>query len=104
MYTQMTNCTFDSLNYNELFIRMNDRTDHAAIDALAAELLAVAPPNSNVTKAYEQGGGDSDDSGDDASKTKVEIILDRVFYGLIAVTMFLCFFSLSASMSANLYN
>jgi len=26
-----------------------------------------------------------------------------VFYGLISVTMFLCFFSLSASMSANLY-
>ena len=26
-----------------------------------------------------------------------------MFYGLISVTMFLCFFSLSASMSANLY-
>jgi len=30
-------------------------------------------------------------------------VLNKVFYGLIGVTMFLCFFSLSASMSANLY-
>ena len=30
-------------------------------------------------------------------------ILDKIFYGLIGVTMFLCFFSLCASMSANLY-
>jgi len=29
--------------------------------------------------------------------------LNKVFYGLISVTMFLCFFSLCASMSANLY-
>ena len=29
--------------------------------------------------------------------------MDKVFYGLIGVTMFLCFFSLSASMSANLF-
>ena len=34
---------------------------------------------------------------------KIREILNRVFYGLIAITMFLCFFSLSASMSANLY-
>lgn len=35
--------------------------------------------------------------------TKIKKILDKVFYGLISVTMFLCFFSLCASMSANLY-
>ena len=34
---------------------------------------------------------------------KIRVILNRVFYGLIGITMFLCFFSLSASMSANLY-
>ena len=33
----------------------------------------------------------------------IRSILDKVFYGLISVTMFLCFFSLAASMSANLY-
>ena len=30
-------------------------------------------------------------------------ILNKVFMGLISITMFLCFFSLCASMSANLY-
>ena len=29
--------------------------------------------------------------------------MNKVFYGLIGVTMFLCFFSLCASMTANLY-
>ena len=35
--------------------------------------------------------------------SKVKGILDKVFIGLISITMFLCFFSLVASMSANLY-
>ena len=38
-----------------------------------------------------------------ATTDKIRKILDKVFYGLIGVTMFLCFFTLSASMSANLY-
>lgn len=33
----------------------------------------------------------------------VEIILGLIFNVVIPITMFLCFFSLSASMSANLY-
>ena len=37
------------------------------------------------------------------STARIKKILDKVFYGLISVTMFLCFFSLCASMSANLY-
>lgn len=30
-------------------------------------------------------------------------IINTVFYSIISITMFLCFFSLSASMAANLY-
>ena len=35
--------------------------------------------------------------------SKVNKILDKLLYGLISVTTYLCFFSLSASVSANLY-
>ena len=55
-------------------------------------------PDADVIKAYKTGGGSGSD--DDS---KVKKILDKIFYGLIGVTMFLCFFSLCASMSANLY-
>ena len=71
---------------------MNDPDDHSTIDALAKS-LERASPSSTVSKTYEQIG----------STDKIKKILDKVFYGLISVTMFLCFFSLCASMSANLY-
>jgi len=35
---------------------------------------------------------------------QVTLIIDYVFMVTIAIMMFLCFFSLSASMSANLYD
>ena len=34
---------------------------------------------------------------------KLSKIINSVFYSVIAITMFLCFFSLCASMSSNLY-
>ena len=50
-------------------------------------------PYVTVEKTYDQG----------SATKKIHNILDKVFYGLISVTMFLCFFSLSASMTANLF-
>ena len=38
------------------------------------------------------------------STEQVKVIIDYVFMVTIAIMMFLCFFSLSASMSANLYD
>ena len=46
-----------------------------------------------ATKTYEQAD----------STEGVKKIVDYVFMVTIAIMMFLCFFSLSASMSANLY-
>ena len=71
---------------------MNDPDDHTTIDSLAAA-LALGCPAAKLATTYK----------DDDSTAKIKKILDKVFYGLISVTMFLCFFSLSASMSANLY-
>ena len=38
-----------------------------------------------------------------ANTQKVQTILNMIFNIIIAITMFLCFFSLSSSMTANLY-
>ena len=73
-------------------IQMKDPDDHATIDRLAAA-LNVATSHS-VDKAYLK----------DNQTKQVEQIIDYIFLMTIAIMMFLCFFSLSASMSANLYD
>ena len=72
---------------------MNDPSDHDTIDAISTDLYIAFDSEIEFTKAYKNTGNTS----------KIKTILDKVFYGLISVTMFLCFFSLAASMSANLY-
>ena len=42
-------------------------------------------------------------SGDTKTTDKITNILNKVFNVIIVMTMFLCFFALSANMSANLY-
>ena len=69
---------------------MNDPDNHTTIDKLAD---AISPFGGIIKKGYDAG----------KSTEKVKKVLDKTFYGLIGVTMFLCYFSLSASMSANLY-
>ena len=72
---------------------MKDPSDSQTIDDLVTELEAAID------------GSTTTQTANDSHKTidKVTRIMNDVFYGLISVTMFLCFFSLSASMSANLY-
>ena len=92
LFNFVANCTMDDLMLQELIIRMNDPSDTKTIDSLTTA-LKDATQAENVQKSYDKNN----------STSKIRAILDKVFYGLISVTMFLCFFSLSASMSANLY-
>jgi len=73
-------------------IRMDDPNDHATIKALYKSLEATGS-NVKVTVTYEE----------IAKTAKITKILEIIFTVTIAIMMFLCFFSLSASMSANLY-
>ena len=93
LFTRFANTTIDSLEMTYLFIQMNDPNDHATINKLG-QSLQTAFPDATIKLAY---------TSSSSSNTKISKILDNVFYGLIAITMFLCFFSLCASMSANLY-
>lgn len=52
----------------------------------------------NATISFNTGG-----LGDTTTTTKISNILEYVFDTIIVLTMFLCFFALSANMSANLY-
>lgn len=91
-YTFVANSTIDGTWLKNIIINMNDPSDHATINAIATQ-IQISVPNATINKTYEQ----------EKSTSKIKKILDKVFYGLISVTMFLCFFSLCASMSANLY-
>ena len=71
---------------------MNDPKDHATIDAITNSIQDVTP-NVELTVTYKEKQGNA----------KVTRILTKVFMTIIAITMFLCFFSLSASMTSNLY-
>ena len=89
--TQMANCTIDELFLEKVIIQVNDPSDHDAIDDLKSQLEDFT--DASVSESYKA----------EDFVSQIKHLLDKVFYGLIGVTMFLCFFSLCASMSANLY-
>ena len=50
MFTQMANCTMDTLIFDALFIRVSDPFDYGFIDTLAG---ALESNDATVTKVYE---------------------------------------------------
>ena len=79
------------IQYSFLLIQMNDPNDLTTISALADELSLAT--DASVLNSHT----------DILANEKIKKIINWVFYSVIAITMFLCFFSLCASMSANLY-
>ena len=75
-------------------MRVPDPDDHALIDELVAEFRLAAPAGTKIEVAYVN----------KHSMDKVTKIINIIFSTTIAIMMFLCFFSLTASMSANLYD
>lgn len=71
---------------------MKNPEDKVLVDLIARDLKSAT--KSEVTKQYEQA-----EATDDVKK-----IIDYLFMVTIAIMMFLCFFSLSSSMTANLYD
>ena len=72
---------------------MKDSNDHVLIDKIGKALNEVLGAGVSIKLTYQQvsSGGD------------ITHIVNIIFYLTIAIMMFLCFFSLTASMSANLY-
>ena len=80
------------MTYSNILIQLNDPTD-TITSANFAKDLKDASKGVNVIS--------TDD--DKESNSKINKIINATFYSVIAITMFLCFFSLCASMSSNLY-
>lgn len=82
----------DDFSYYKLLIRVHDSGDTDLIDKIALDLKQTTGIKPYL--AYDQ-----------ASETEsTKQIVNYIFMAAIAIMMFLCFFSLSASMSANLYD
>ena len=71
---------------------MNDPSDTKTITKIAKELSDACPDVDVDTMSSSL-----------LDNKKVSKIINWTFYSVIAITMFLCFFSLCASMSSNLY-
>ena len=67
--------------------------DHELIDEIGKALEKVVGTGVKVQITYKEV----------SSNDEVTNIVNYIFYLTIAIMMFLCFFSLTASMSANLY-
>ena len=73
-------------------ISVYDSDDHTLIDTIAKDLKEASGLNPELLYVSQ------------ASTADIRNIIDMVFMVTIAIMMFLSFFSLSASMSANLYD
>ena len=80
------------LKYNKLQIQMNDPSDTATADKIVRAIKLISPGISVGTTNSSFTLSDN-----------INRIINGVFYSIISITMFLCFFSLCASMATNLY-
>ena len=96
----------DQLKMRYLFIKMKNPDDTDTIDDLKKLLNSVHAKGAQASLDDDEKGeygftvSDTHDN-DDITKI-VSLILDAIFNVIIGVTMFLCFFSLAANMSANM--
>lgn len=88
----MAQISVDDILYDGLYISLYDSSDRNLIDLIAKELKQATGLAPTLTYVQQE------------QTEQVTLIIDYVFMVTIAIMMFLCFFSLSASMSANLYD
>ena len=90
---QLIQKTIDEIDMESLLIRVYDPSDTILIDKITKDLISATgmPSWKESYKLAE-------------STETIKQLIDYVFTVIIAIMMFLCFFSLSASMSANLYD
>ena len=77
-----------------IFLTDDAKSDKAIIDMIADDFDQAYSDHVQVQKSYQ----------DEENTQDVLKIIDIIFYVTIAIIMFLCFFSLVASMTANMLN
>jgi len=98
-YCYLADVNMDDIYYGNLLIKLKDPTDLVTSGEIQDDLVRALTVDWWGFTAYF-----IRDKYKDLEKAReLQSLLDMIFNGTIAVMMFLCFFSLSASMSANLY-
>ena len=93
-YAYFYDRSIDQIDWGRLQIKLEDGVSKEKQEEIVKDLTAITGNwQVKVEETYKQ----------IKSMEKIQAMLDIIFNGCIAVMMFLCFFSLSASMSANLY-
>ena len=87
-----TQKSIGEMRYQNIMIVMEDPNDSGTINSLVEELKEVTVGVSVISTQETKSTNES-----------INKIINWTFYSIIAITMFLCFFSLSASMTTNLY-
>ena len=82
---------FNEIQVNGLYIKVKNPSDRDAVNEIMDDLEEAIGRKPRDTWSQAQ------------SLNKFKTIIDLVFSIIIGIMMFLCFFSLSASMTANLY-
>lgn len=95
LWLQYSGTVMDDVVASKLLIQVEDPSDTATIDEIIVALAtAINDPKINIRNQYSV----------IEENQKALDLLDLVFYVVIMIMMFLCFFSLQASMTTNMYN
>lgn len=93
MYCKYSNQRVEEVPMERLLIKLKNPFNQKHITALKQIFKNVLKNENEVWDINDH----------TESLADVQVILDIIFNIVIPITMFLCFFSLSSSMSANLY-
>ncbi|CDW85019.1 family protein [Stylonychia lemnae] len=96
MFTHYAGVNLDQLKYQRVSIKLNDKATREDEQRLYFEIKRACPG------IYSQQIWLASKYRDNVEQ--VDFIVSSLFNVIIAITMLLCFFSLSSSMSANLYD
>ena len=100
MYATLANTKISQLPFERLIIKMKDLRNKDQVKLLKKALAEHIDDsgyhgNNYMIRDYFE---------DQAVLPQIEVILRTIFSIVIPITMFLCYFSLTASMSANLHD
>lgn len=99
MFASYGQVRIDEIPFERLIIRLKDYKNPEHIRHVKKALIQQFESTGFTSKDYAI----RDSLDDDKKLLNVEMILQIIFSVIIPITMFLCFFSLSSSMSANLF-
>ena len=97
----MVNGYLDELYFDKVLISVNDPDDHDLIDEICKSFEDYIVKMTRPYYLSEMTVGNQYSSIE--ANQKALDLLNLVFYLIIGIMMFLCFFSLQASMTANMY-